>query len=253
MNAPQRFVDWMAAHEHTDRRYGHTYRYHSRSDAHSIALCAYILDDILDACPVLRDQALQGSVAYGINIQHVWSTTRKAKTFDLAFGPPVSFTQPTSSITRASQLADVWLSCEAKSVMTEHGKSQPRVYDEISSSHEIVHQGKPDAIATGISVVNIAPTFASPLRQTSVDHLYMTEHKQPYATGRMVNHLRGLPIRDKIGQVGFDAYTTIVIATDNLTTVSLWTDPPAPQLGDPDHYDTFIARIAQFYVERFSG
>jgi hypothetical protein len=44
-----------------------------------------------------------------------------------------------------------------------------------------------------------------------------------------------------------------VIATDNRTIVNLWTDPPAPQPDDRDHYDTFIARIARFYTERFSS
>jgi hypothetical protein len=86
----------------------------------------------------------------------------------------------------------VLIACEAKTVMTEHGKSKPRVYDELSSSHEIVHQGRQDAIAAGITVVNIAKTFVSPLRQESGGGLHASEHKQPEAAGGMITHLRGL-------------------------------------------------------------
>jgi len=104
--------------------------------------------------------------------------------------------------------------------MTEHGKSQPRVFDELSSSHEIVHQGDREAIAAGITMVNIAETFVSPLRQKSKD-LHVTQHKQPHVAERMVHHLRGLPMRDGVDETGFDAYATIVIECDNQSPVNL--------------------------------
>jgi hypothetical protein len=144
----------------------------------------------------------------------------------------------------------VLISCEAKSVMTEHAKSQPRVFDELGSSHEIVHQGDREAIAAGLTVINIATTFVSPLRQKGGE-LFISKHQQPRAAGRMVNHLRGLPIRDKVDAPGFDAFATIVVDCDNQGPVTLWTDPPAPQPGDRDHYDTFISRLARIYAERF--
>jgi hypothetical protein len=134
--------------------------------------------------------------------------------------------------------------------MTEHGKSQPRIFDELGSSHEIVHQGDREAIAAGVTVVNIAATFVSPLRQKS-DELYISKHKQPRAAERMVSHLRGLPIRETIDAAGFDAYATIVVDCDNEGPAMLWTAPPAPQFGDRDHYDTFIARLAEAYAGRF--
>ena len=65
-------------------------------------------------------------------------------------------------------------------------------------------------------------------------------------------HLRGLVIREAVGRVGFDAYCTIVVDCDNQQRSALWTKAPAPQPGDPDHYETFIERIASFYGERFS-
>ncbi len=255
MPAPDRFAQWMSAHQHVDRRLRHVYRYHPRSDAHSIALCSEILNDLVQACPVLRSQAERGEIVFGINVKFRWPSTGKRKTLDLALGPPTG--PPAAASARKpigeGDLADVLISCEAKTVMTEHGKSQPRIYDELSSSHEIVHQGRADAIATGITVVNIAETFVSPLRQTSRQKLHMTRHRQPEVTARMIQHLRGLPIREDIGHVGFDAYTTVVVDCDNQGEVRLWTAPPAPQPGEPDHYDTFLERISRLYAERFSA
>ena len=252
MNALERFATWMTNHEHRDRRFGYIYRYHPRSDAHSVALCTLIMEDLLERCPILQEQAAHGGVAYGINVGHQWSTTGKRKNLDLAVGIPATpILETQNTILKVDRFAEVLISCEAKSVMTEHGKSQPRVYDELSSSHEIVHQGQQGAIAAGITVVNIAETFISPTRQKT-DELEVSTHNQPRATLRMVEHLRGLPIREQIGQVGFDAYCTFVVECDNQDTCTVWSDTPAPQIGDRDHYETFITRIAQFYAERFS-
>jgi hypothetical protein len=251
MNALVKFAAWLSSNTHRDRRFGHLYRYHPRSDAHSIILCTYILEDLFERCPLLQEQASRGEVSYGINLRHIWPTTQKSKTLDLAVGRPTS---PTGSnkIVRVNKLSQVFFACEAKSVMTEHGKSQPRVYDELSSSHEIVHQGDPNAIAAGITVINIAKTFVSPLRQTTADRLHISAHIQPEVTARMVTHLRGLPIRERTGQIGFDAYCTMVVECDNQTAATLWEDAPAPQPGDRDHYETFINRVVRFYVERFA-
>ena len=252
MSAPEQFATWMTNHKHRDRRFGHVYRYHPRSDAHSVALCTLIMEDLLERCPILQDQAARGQVAYGINVGHQWPRTGKRKNLDLAVGIPTAPIHGTPKyIVKVDQFAEVLISCEAKSVMTEHGKSQPRVYDELSSSHEIVHQGKPETIAAGITVVNIAETFVSPTRQKT-DELEVSIHNQPRATLRMVEHLRGLPIREHIGQVGFDAYCTFVVECDNQDTCTVWSDAPSPQTGDRDHYETFLTRIARFYAERFS-
>ncbi len=252
MCAPQQFAEWLTEHEHKDPKYGWVYHYHSRSDAHSIALCKLILQDLLLDCPVLASQALADQVVYGINARHVFPNGKK-KTLDLAIGTA-------KAIDQAGRFGDticpgkidrVLISCEAKTVMTEHGKSQPRVFDELGSSHEIVHQGDREAIAAGITVVNIATTFVSPLRQRGGE-LHVSKHKQPHAAERMVNHLRGLPLRDAIDAAGFDAYATIVVDCDNQGPATLWTDPPAPQPGDRDHYDQFISRISEAYTARFT-
>jgi hypothetical protein len=116
-----------------------------------------------------------------------------------------------------------------------------------------VHHGDQRALACGITVVNIADSFISPLRQREGKDTYVSPHKQPGVAGRMIEHLRGLPIRDEVGQVGFDAYATIVVSCTNQVgdEVRVWTEPPAPQPGDADHYETFLKRISDFYSVRF--
>ncbi len=138
------------------------------SDAHSIALCTLILEDLLAACPELRDDALADRIVYGINAKHTFPNGKK-KTLDLAIGTTGAVKVATrfANTICPGEIDRVLISCEAKTVMTEHGKSQPPVFDELGSSHEIVHQGDRDAIAAGVTVVNIAKTFVSPLRQKS--------------------------------------------------------------------------------------
>ncbi len=201
MSAPEELVAWFSKHEHKDKTYGWVYHYHSRSDAHSIALCKLILEDLLRACPALKNDSLAGKIVYGINAKHMFPNGKR-KTLDLAIGTTKTIApdRRIADTIHAGEIDRVLISCEAKTVMTEHGKSQPRVFDELGSSHEIVHQGDREAIAAGITVVNIAQTFVSPLRQKSAK-LHVSKHKQPHAAERMVNHLRGLPIRDSVGPV----------------------------------------------------
>lgn len=240
MLAPERFALWLSNNHHKDKL-GYTYNYHPRSDAHSKALAEFIWADLLVASPEMKSDYLSKRIAYEVNYKYTWPKSRKAKTIDLAF-------------LRRHPLENdsVLVSCELKAVMTEHGKSEPRVFDELSSSHEIVHEGDQDALALGLTTVNIAPTFVSPLRQRqkSPAPLDVTIHKQPHAAESMVNHLRGLPQRDGPGSVGFDAYCTFVVDCDNQGPARLWTDPPAPQPGEKDYYETFLKRIAKAYADR---
>lgn len=127
MSAPDEFVAWLSAHEHKDPRYGWVYRYHSRSDAHSIALCELILKDLLLACTALHRHALDDRIVYGINTRHTFPNGKR-KTLDLALGIPRTIKSETrfANAIHSGEIDQVIMSCEAKTVMTEHGKSQPR-------------------------------------------------------------------------------------------------------------------------------
>lgn len=242
----------MTGHRANDKKYGRKdFRYHPRSDEHSKTLCLFVLEDLIAASDALRSHAESCQVVGGTNEKFVFSNGKK-KALDLAIGPPVDKPAVYMAPLSPGPIASVRISCEAKQCMTEHGKTKPRIFDELSSSHEIVHQGDPHAIAAGIAVINIAGQFASPLRQTSGDGPpVITPHKQPDVTVGMVEHLRGLLIREELEKPGFDAFCTIVIDCDNLSDCHLHEDYPSPKPGDVDHYQTFIQRIAAAYADRF--
>lgn len=52
-----------------------------------------------------------------------------------------------------------------------------------------------------------------------------------------------------------DVKSALVVVVDNvhLDAARYWTTPPAPQLGDPLHYDSFIQRLCQEYTARFGA
>jgi hypothetical protein len=262
VRAPERFVAWMADYEFKDRKGllqpGLKLQYHSRSDEHSKVLGELIVQDLLDVCDVLREQAERGDVGYGINYKYRWANG-KEKTLDVAIGTPPSPLPPPGSarIHRltprkpAFAIARLLVAIEEKAVMTEHGKAQPRIYSELNDSHTIVHQGGRDTVSGGITVVNIAATFVSPLRQRPDRPVEVTIHRQPDVTDSMVKHLRRLPAREALDDVGLDAYCTFVVNVDNQGRAELHDGPPAPQPGAPDHYETFLDRICRFYTERF--
>lgn len=240
----------MSSHRANDHKFGRkVFRYHPRSDEHSKVLCRLVLDDLLQACPALQKHALSREVVGGTNSKHRFANG-KIKTLDLALGQPpdgfVASTDPAPVL--SAPIGKLRVACEAKQCMTEHGKTVPRLFDELSSAHEIVHQGDTGAIAAGIVVVNIAPSYASPTRQTTKrGPLVVTVHRQPAVTESMIAHLRGLKMRDTVGETGFDALSIIVINCDNTGPCTLHTDSPAPQIGERDHYSSFVDRISRAY------
>lgn len=269
MRAPERLVRWLRESVFVDRKNllqeGLRLQYHSRSDAHSKHLAACIVDDLVDVCDLFRQQAAEGKIAFAINHTHSWPNG-KTKTIDLAVGIPavpmkappnarINQMRPRRSATDPddSRFSRLLVACELKSVMTEHGKSQPRIYSELNDAHTIVHQGDPTAVAAGMTVINIAPTFVSPLRQRRGQPLFVTRHDQPRVTANMVRHLRGLPLRTNSSGVGLDAYCTFVIHLDNQGTVLSHNGDPAPQPGVDDHYETFLAKICRGFTNGFTG
>src|SRR5262249_37375119 len=139
--APQKFTDWMTANKAISKKTGHEYRYHSRSDSHSKSLGRHIVADLVAACPILKQHVRDGKVVCGINFEHTWTGSGKSKTIDLAIGTPpdapLKLLAPDDEIVEGT-IERVLFSCELKTTMTEHSKSQPRIYDELSSSHGIV-------------------------------------------------------------------------------------------------------------------
>jgi hypothetical protein len=147
------------------------------------------------------------------------------------------------------------MALEAKACMTEHVKAIPRLYDELSSSHQAIHGAAAHAIAVGFAVVNLAETFLSPGRNKfplTPGNPVITRHKQPHVAGRVVEKLREIPRRTKFTEEGFDALGVLAVRCKNDgTPVDLYPDPPAPQPGDIFEYDAMIRRVADAYEANY--
>jgi hypothetical protein len=256
---PRLLADWLRGQIFNDRNarlpVGLKLQYHSRSDAHSVKLCELIVDDLLSSCKVIAAQAREGRLVYGINFRWTWPNG-KSKTVDLAIGtsarqPAIPTLKSMRRVHRKQEMGRLLIACEAKTTATEHHKSQPRIYSELNDSHTIVHEGDRWAIAAGIELLNIAETFVSPLRQHPGEPIHVTRHNQPAAAANMIAHLRGLPRRLTIDANGLEAMSTIVVEMNNQGRVELWTNPPAPQPGNPDHYEFFLRDLSEAYIERF--
>jgi len=159
--APRRFVDWMSANTQLNKSNGRSYRYHPRTDTHSKALCRFVVDDLLATCPQIAEDAGRGLLVYNVNEVMVNpQDPNQQKTVDLALGPPASPLAAGLSLGRIAQaeVAQVRFAVEAKSAMTEHIKSKPRLFDELNSSHLIVSPWPTDRF-TLTGSANVQPSL----------------------------------------------------------------------------------------------
>lgn len=67
--------------------------------------------------------------------------------------------------------------------------------------------------------------------------------------------LRSLPSRSGTADpAGLEAHGAVVVGFENIEAgaAKLVTQPPAPQIGDPLRYETFVRRICDRYAQRWS-
>ena len=238
MPAPDRFVG------HLQRR-----GYHPRSNRHGNALCQFVLEDLLDCCPLIAEHAAKSQLVYELNRKILVGTSDW--NVDLILGPPpagLARAEPTARVQR-SQPATIRIAIEAKTIMTEHGKARRNRQRDLDSFHQFVHRYDSNAIAASLTVVNIAPRFRSPLRPEISAHRKVTE-----LVGQTLGLLRSLPARSSRDEgAGLEANGAIVVDHDNITLdhTRLVSASPAPQVGDPLHYDSFVRRICDRYSQRW--
>lgn len=257
---------------------GTLWQYHPRSDHHSKVACWGILFDLFERSKLLRDHVSRGEIVFGINHEMRDFRTGRKKDLDLVLARPGSgaIRKPLTfrSLVRKwgilltdeerrvlESLPDavqhdvgvVHVALEAKACMTEHMKARPRLYDELNSSHDAVHGSAEMAIAAGFVMVNIAESFVSPELNKFDGPLRVTHHDQPRAAALTIQKMLEIPRRATTSAQGFDALAIVVVdcSNDGVTPVRIVDEPPAPQHGDPVHYEAMIARIVQLYESRF--
>ncbi len=222
--------------------------YHPRSDKHSNALALAIVADLLRTCEPMRAKAEAGRLVYAINVKLqvgtvTWNT-------DLAMGPPAETVAdvPQAGIACAPP-STIQIAIEIKGVMTEHHKAVKNRKRDFEAHHQHVHNYSNAAIAGVVMVINAAPRFQSPL----VSH--MTIHKNPTdLVAHCMSEMRAVTSRGGTEGRGIDAGCAVVVSHDNIANPSTKyvTSAPAPQIGDPLHYDAFIQKLCSEYGRRFT-
>lgn len=238
MAAPDKFIEHL-------REAG----YHPRSSRHGNTLCEFVLEDLLALCPRIREDAAAGKLVY--DRQRKIIVHNSEWNIDLVLGPPgTGAKQGASGIRiRREPPVTIRIAIEAKTVMTEHGKARRNRQRDLDSYHQFVHRYDSNAVVAALTVVNLADRFKSPLREV------VSTHRNVRALVEVtLALLRALPARGGTDSAGLEANGAIVVEHDNVVSANtrLVTGAPAPQVGDPLHYDTFLRRICDRYTQRWS-
>jgi len=240
MSAPDRFAAYLLKEP-----------YHPRSNKHSNALLELFLEDLVDQCAKFQEDAASRRIVYELN-QKVkvgisdWNV-------DSVVGPPARAVPAIPHGRRIARAlpATYRIACEAKAIMTEHHKAQRNRLRDLDALHQFTHRYDQNTIVAAVTVVNIGERFRSPLRRRA------TTHKSPATLAKgAIDLLRSLPLRSQPSNgPGLEANAVIVVSYDNSEkkiASSLHTRVPAPQPGDPLHWDSFIRRICDLYTQRWS-
>lgn len=260
---------------------GDLWQYHSRSDLHSKVACWGVLFDLLETSALLRHHVGSGAVVFGVNHPMHDFVNNKRKALDLVLARPspnAPGKKPRSFLDYAEQWAvllsadeqtrlaslphalegpvgSVLVAMEAKACMTEHSKARPRLYDELNSSHQMVHAASNQALAVGFVMINGAERFVSPDRNRRLREGEAREeslHSQPRATQTALQAIEHLPRRSDTSAHGYDGLGVVVVDMPNDgSPVRLMHGRPAPQPGEIFHYDSMIQRIAGEYDAKF--
>jgi hypothetical protein len=280
MHGPQILVDSMTVPQPRGKTDA-LWQYHSRSDLHSKVACWGVFFDLLRTSALLQRHAASRKVIFGVNFEMRDYATGRKKNLDLVIARPsgeATRQQRTLGdlgaqwgvVLTASQRAElnalppipeggvvgsaVLVAVEAKAAMTAHSKAQPRLYDELNSSHLTVHGASSQALAVGLVMVNAATTFISPGLQADLDRPEVSEHVQPAAAAGVVRKIEEIPRRTGSASHGFDGLGIVVVdASNDGSTITLVETRPAPQPGDIFRYDDMLTRVANEYDTRFAA
>lgn len=266
-----------------DPKLHNAWQYQPRSDHHSKVPCWGILFDLLLTSRLLIEHFRAGRVGFGVNHEMRDFRTGRKKKLDLVICTPGTTATkqrtPLDLRDRAAEwevaldpeaqkalselppirecvVGEVHFALEAKACMTAHRKARPRLYDELSSSHQTIHGCSPNAIAAGFVMVNVADEFISPdknkwsLAEKPAD---VSKHRQPDDAISVIEKVREIPRRSSTQEIGFDALGVVAVRlrNDGKTPFEIVSGSPAVDPGDVLHYDSMIRRAAKLYESRF--
>ena len=141
----------------------------------------------------------------------------------------------------------------AKSVKTKHTGQRKNRKRDLEAHHQHVHDYDGKAIAASVTVVNAAAQFYSPVPPPGI-----RIHKDPLRLAKLVvDEVENVTVSSRSNPVGLDAKCALVVDMENIPLltgdydVSYLDKPPAPKVGTPVHWDSFLQRICEVYNERY--
>jgi hypothetical protein len=236
-----------------------------------------VIFDLMVSTPLLKRHVEAGAVCFGINHEMRDFVHDRKKNLDLVLCTPSGPVTPETLSSVAEKykieltneertafeklpqlsrapVGSVLMALEAKACMTAHQRALPRLYDELNSSHLTVHGASDQAIAVAFTMVNVADNYLSPdlNKRNRLSEPEWSQHKQPRDAQLAIDKIKQLPRRSKVGDVGYDAVSIVVIdmANDG-SPAELVAGPPAPPKGDIYYYENMIARLSGIYATRF--
>jgi hypothetical protein len=239
MSPSANFAAWLASHG-----------YNSRKSDHGDAVAEVLLEDLLAHCRHLTAHAASGEVVYEQKVE-IHSGQGGGWNIDLVIGEAAGApTPPPPGVPiKRERPSTIRIAVEVKAIMTAHSANRLNRRRDMEAMHEHVHNYDPRAIAAGIIVANIATKFSSSLRGGAV-----TTHRKPEVrVQKIVEVMRQIPVRTAPVGVGMEAMCVLVVDYENVTgaPASIHATKPAPQVGDPLHWDAFVQRVCQQYRQRW--
>jgi hypothetical protein len=136
----------------------------------------------------------------------------------------------------------VHLALEAKACMTAFSKSYPRLYDELNSSHAVIHGASNRALAIGLAIINVADEFVSPVGRRN-------RHHQPRDALGAIAKVEQLPRRSGDEGIGYDGLGIVLVhLVNDGRPVTLANRPAVPVNFE---YERMVVRVAHEYDVRF--
>jgi len=246
------------------------WQYHSRGARHSLTSCWGVLLDLLVHSALLRQHVETGKVVFGLDHQMQDYAANRSKNLDLVIARPhEDGWDKKRAPRRFSELVDLFemqltdeqravlasvpdpiegavgavhLAVESKACMTAFSKSYPRLYDELNSSHAVIHGASNRALAVGLAIVNVADEFLSPVGK-------MNKHNQPRDALGAIAKVEQLPRRAGDEGVGYDGLGIILVDLRNDGSPVTLAEEPAVPINY--QYERMILRVAGEYDVRF--
>lgn len=246
----KRIVDWL--NQPREWKYPKDVPYHPRSDSHGGAQSRYFVDDLIYESDAIAEAAREGDLVYAEDYD-VGDPRGLGWNVDLVIGPPAGDVQtPLEDGMAVGMPSEVWLACDAKSIMTEHQKARRNRQRDINSFADIMHSHHEQALSCGILLLNMADRFDSPTRDAND----ITDH--PHIE-RIIDEIVNLfdSINRSEGEISanLDGAGLIVVnhtnLVDDIGDTELVHEEPAPQSGERVHYRTFVRSIANHIETRF--